>query len=231
MLLSKPKPGMAVLISPLVLTLAAILLCDSGQAEEPKLSPSKNAPVADGGDKTSAATPMEPKIEMTVSKPEIRKPDLDLPDFTFWELKVQYKNESKEEIVLSPFVSVKVYDAGDKPVENDVLIGAGVIGEDWMPMIEKQFFVIPPGKSREVVVNLADNRSPGRTIGWKFQKSGTYRIVVTYNHSRKAFAADYVNDRFFFTTDALQKAKLPGRLWNRAVEMERSVEVKLTVKP
>jgi hypothetical protein len=111
-----------------------------------------------------------------------------------------------------------------------VFIRAGFTAEEWMAMVEKQFLIIPPGKSREVAVNLADNRSPGSTIGWEFKKSGTYRIVVTYNHSRKTFAADYVNDRFFFTDDALKKAKLPERLWNRAVEMERTVEVMLSIK-
>jgi hypothetical protein len=233
MFLSKPQPVMAVIMTPLVLTVAAILACSSGQADEPKLTPSKIAPNDDGGKKASAATTKESnKIEMSVSEPQLRKPDpVLLPDFAYWELKALYKNQSKEEIVLSPFVSLKVYDADDKPVENDVFIAAGFTAEEWMPMVEKQFLVIPPGKSREVEVNLADNRSPGETIGWEFKKPGTYRIVVTYNHNRKSFAADYLNDRFFFTDDALKKAKLPERLWNRAVEMERSVEFKLKIKP
>jgi hypothetical protein len=227
----KPQLRMAVLVTTLAWTVANALLCSSVQAVEAQPAPRKKALGNDGGKKTIEAKSMESKIEMKVSEPRFRKPEPELPDFTYWEVKVKYKNDSKEEIVLSPFVNIEVYDAANKPVENDVFIGAGFIGEDWMPSNEKEFLVIPPGKSREIRVNLGDNRSPGETIGWEFQQPGTYRIVVKYHHSRKAFAAKYFTDRFFFTNDALQRAKLPERMWNRAVEMERAVEVKLTIKP
>lgn len=174
--------------------------------------------------------PDQPLIRMDVSAPQFRKPDpVNLPDFEYWEVKVRYKNEGKQEVVLSPFVTLKVFDAANKPVPHDVFIGAGFIGEAWMPMIEKQFLVIPPGKTGEILVNLGDNRSPGGTIGWQFKKAGTYKIVLTYEHSRVAFAKKYFNSSFFFSDDALEKAKLPQRLWNRAHEMERSVDIKLVV--
>jgi hypothetical protein len=228
---NKNQLRMAVLLTTLALTVVDTLRCPSVQADETKPAPRRNSTVEAGRNKTGAAKSMSPKIEMTVSEPRFRKPEPDLPDFTFWEVKVKYKNDSKKELVLSPYVGVQVFDAGNKPVENDVFIGAGFIGEDWMPTIEKEFLVIPPGKSREIRVNLADNRSPGGTIGWEFQKPGNYRIVVKYHHRRKDFANDYFNGRFFFTSSALQRAKLPERLWNRAVEMERTVEVKLMIEP
>jgi len=184
----------------------------------------------------SAAEPTQvkqghPEIRMEVSAPQYRKPDpVLLPDFEYWEVKVQYKNEGKQEVVLSPFVTLKVFDAANKPVLNDVFIGAGFVSEEWMTMVEKKFLVIPPGKTGEILVNLGDNRSPGGTIGWDFKRAETYSIVVTYQHSRQAFAKQYINRNFFFSDDALEKAKLPQRMWNRALEMERSVDTKLVVR-
>jgi len=199
----------------LLLTLAL-----SGIAQEPK-QPNKNAEKKDE----------KPKFKMEASAPEIQKPEL-FPDSTYryWVVKLQFKNETEEEIVLSPFIGIKVFDSNKKPVERDGYLGHGIIGEEMMPFLEKRFLIIPSGKTSELPVDLGYNVSPGETIGWEFKKPGTYKVVLTYKHSKKAFTTDYINNKYFFTDDAIQKAKDPKRLWNRAVEAEQSVEVKLVVK-
>jgi hypothetical protein len=187
-------------------------------------------PAADEDKKPEPKTRLEPRITMTATSPNLRKPEpVDLPDFTYWEVKVEYKNESNQEIVLYPFINLKVFDSTNKPVPNDVFIAAGFTAENWMTEVEKQFLIIPPGKSGEILVNLADNRSAKDTIGWTFETPGVYKIELTHQFSRKGFAADCINDRFFFTDEALQKAKLPERLWNRALEMKKTVTVELKI--
>jgi hypothetical protein len=193
-------------------TFTLLTLALTSQIAQPKSEP-KNAE--------------KPKFKLEASAPQFQKPDPNLD--SYWEVKLQFKNESEEEIVLSPFIEIKVYN-DNKPVKNDGYIGHGFIAEELMPFLEKKFLTIPSGKTGELLVNLGQNISPSGTIGWDFKKPGTYKVSLTYKYNKKAFTADYINDKYFFTDDALKKAKDTKRLWNRAVEAEQAVEVKLVVK-
>jgi hypothetical protein len=91
MFLHKPELDMASLTTRLALTVAGILLCAAAQTDEPTQAPHKSVPVDGRADEASVAKPIEPKFEMKVSEPQFQKPDpVDLPDFTYWEVKVQY---------------------------------------------------------------------------------------------------------------------------------------------
>ena len=141
---------------------------------------------------------------------------------------MQYKNESKDEIVLCPFVYIKVFDAANKKVPHDAYLGAGFAAEDHMDRTEKRFLVIPAGKTGDVLVNLGQNDMGHDFNGWDFKQPGVYKIELSYQFSRKTFMAN--SKQFFFSDAIAQKAKQPERLWNRAIETNRTVELKLEVK-
>lgn len=197
----------------LACTLAGVLLYAATRPEPPK----EPAPAV-------AALP----FTLKVSAPKFVRPDpVNLPDFSFWEVQVQYRNESKQELVLSPYLTARVFDATGKAVPSNVFLGRGILPEDIMEAIEKSFLVVPAGATR--TVTLALNNIPGELTmeGWHFKLPGTYKLELNYGFTRKGFLAKH--ERCFFTEEDAKKADLPARLWNRAAEGTVKAEVTFTV--
>ena len=172
--------------------------------------------------------PAEAKIKMFSSAPVLRRPEpVDLPDFSYWEVKIQYKNEGDEEVVIYPYVDIEVFDAAGESVEMDAFMGIGFRTDDWLTEHEKAFLVIAPGQTKKIVVDLSSYVRLVDGIGWDFETPGTYKLVMTYQFDRKRFEKDIAP---WLMEGEAEWAKNPERLWNRAEEMKRSVEVKLDIK-
>ena len=65
-------------------------------------------------------------------------------------------------------------------------------------------------------------------IGWDFKNPGVYKIDFTYQYTRKTFEKDI--SEWLIGRDKLAKfVQQPERLWNRALEMEKTVSVDLKI--
>ncbi len=168
---------------------------------------------------------------MTASEPRLQRPEPELlPDFIYWEVTLRFKNEEMKEVVLCPFIHVKVLDAKKKELESDAYIGAGFVSEDLIDDIDRRIVVVPAGKTVELAVNLGNNDMGDHLVGWDFEQAGTYTVQLSYDYDRNAFQKTFFQAPFIVGKEKLDWARTPERNWNRAVEMKRTAEVKL-VKP
>lgn len=232
MFLNKLKLPVAILLA--VLTVGAGGLLVYAATRTPVIEPAPIAAPANEPEKDkkpAAKKQVDPKITMVASAPQFQRPDPEnLPDFSYWEVKVQFKNDGKEEAVLYPFLKVKVFDAAGKPVQRDAFIGRGLYPPNILDdEVEPKFLVVAPGKTKDIVVNLGYHNSALEAQGWHFKKPGTYKVEISYQFTRQGFEKEYYRAPIIIDDKDLQRAKQPQRLWNRAVEMQKTVTVEVKV--
>jgi hypothetical protein len=167
-------------------------------------------------------------ISITADEPKLKKPVEDL-DYRYWEVVLRIKNQSNNEIVLSPFVYVKVQNSARREVRPDAFIGAGFAGHELMDEIEKRFIVVPAGKTGEIAVNLANNDMGNYMNGWHFKTPGDYMIQLRCKFNRKEFADTFFKAPFAVEDKELQNLKRADRKWNQALEIDKTLSVVLKI--
>ncbi len=232
MFLNKLKMGVVILLAALSVGAGGLLVYAT--TKSPAVEPipiAAPAPVPDKEQKPAAKKPVNYKVTMTASAPQFQRPDpVNLPDFEYWEVKVQFKNEEKNEVVLYPFLKLNVFDVAGKPVPRDAFIGRGIYPPNILDNeVEPKFLVIAPGKTKDIVVNLGYHNSALEATGWHFKQPGTYKVEISYQFSLATFEKEYYRAPIIIEDKDLERAKLPQRLWNRALEMEKTVTVEVKV--
>ena len=135
---------------------------------------------------------------------------------------VKLRNTTDEEVIVSPFLSVKLFDADYKPVPRSKNIGRSGFRRTGSALEEISFVSIPAGKTHEIKINLQHYANdPLMVAGWRIEEAGEYRLEIRYHfdrqHAKKTFGKGCLN------IDA------PEKPWNRALEIDESFEVKFQV--
>jgi hypothetical protein len=136
---------------------------------------------------------------------------------------VTLKNTTKEDLVLWPYLSLRVLDAKGKDVPRSRFIGRwGVRGT---PSILEgiPFKTVKAGKSLTIKFAVSGFMYDADAIkGWKLPKAGDYKLVVRYHYDRAAARKKYGEG-----AADIDNADKP---WNKAVEIDSKEEIKLIVK-
>jgi hypothetical protein len=177
------------------------------------------APNRDGksGDAKKPADP----VKITVELPK-DAPTLDQVNQGKYKVAVQLKNTGKKDLVLYPYLGVEVQDAKGKAVPRSRFIGRwGLLTTN--SIVEGIPFVfLKPGKTHKIEIGLPFYLYDENAItGWKLPAKGQYKLVLRYRFDR----AD-IKQKFGRGCKDLDNKTKP---WNRALEINKKVEVKLKV--
>jgi len=137
---------------------------------------------------------------------------------------LRVENLSDGELILWPYLSLKVLDDQGKEVEMNSRRGRfGLRMTDKSLLETTPFRKIAPKKRWSTTQDLQlYTLDPKWICGWKIPAPGTYTLVVTYDY-QKAHAAKLCPAGF-------EKLKDPAQPWNRALELTHSVSVKMKVR-
>jgi hypothetical protein len=136
---------------------------------------------------------------------------------------VTLENKTKKDITIWPYLTVRLLDAKGKDVEDALALGRwGLIQTD--SVIESvPFASLKAGKKYQLRFGLNSQMyDPDIIRGWKLPSAGEYKLVIHYRYNRADAKKKYGQG-----ASNLDKTDKP---WNKAVEFEKKVEVKLTVK-
>jgi RNA polymerase sigma factor (sigma-70 family) len=143
-------------------------------------------------------------------------------------IKFRLENKSKKEVVVYSLVRLDVRDAKGNAVTPAKSFGSGPPGP--LSEIERRFQIIPAGETKDLAIDLRGNFDGTMFTGWKLSEPGTYKLVLTYQYSRKDFKATYLRPPYLRPDEDREKVDRPDRLWNRAMEVDRTLEAELKVE-
>lgn len=140
-----------------------------------------------------------------------------------YEIKVRMQNNTKELMILWPYLSVELLDADDEPVPPVRNIGRwGFIAT---PSILEgiPFAALKPGEKRTIAVVLSGYQwDADRIVGWRVSRDSNYRVLMTYEYDRAAVVEKYGR--------GCKRPDAPEQPWNRARPAKWMQEIELKVK-
>jgi len=176
---------------------------------------------ADAGEKKESDK-VPKNLKITINTPK-DPPTLAEVNSGRYAITLTIENTGKEDVVLWPYLSVEVMDSKGKPVERSRFIGRwGLLSTP--SIIEAVPFVnLGAGKTRKIEVKLNAHQWDADAItGWRLPAAGDYVVVLHYHYDRAAAKKSYGKG-----CDDIDKKNAQ---WNRALEVDKKAEVKLTVK-
>ena len=160
------------------------------------------------------------KIKIEIELPK-EQPSLKLVRGAF-QFSVKITNDNNEEVVLWPYLSLKITDKDGKEPERTRWMGRWGEREKQCFLECVPFWTIKSHATMEFKDGIASYVHDFQAIaGWKIAAAGDYTLSLTASFKRAEFKAHCKkcgNDH--------DDAKWA---WNKAVELERTVEAKLTV--
>ncbi len=180
-------------------------------------------PVAAAGDKKDGDSKQAEPLKITIELPK-DPPTVKAVNKGTYRPTIKVDNLSKEEVVLWPFATLTVLDDKGNAVGNSFRIGRYGLRLDNKSVIEGiSFTTLKPGEAMKLDINLPMyTHDPMMMLGWKLPGKGEYTLRAEYKYNRAEVKKDLgggAND--------LDNPKQP---WNRAVEFEKKVEIKLKVE-
>ena len=131
-------------------------------------------------------------------------------------------NRGKENVVLWPYLSLRLLDAKGQEVGKKLHIGRWGRGRSKRWLADVGYARLAPGETWEFTTPLSRYMHDEKFIeGWEVPEPGTYTIEVTYRFDRAA--AKKGSDPAW---DALDDPQQP---WNRALEMTHVFKAEMTV--
>lgn len=162
-------------------------------------------------------------IELSVQQPK-KAPTLAAVNSGDYALTLQIKNTSQDDIVVWPFVTLKLFDEQGKAVEHSQYIGrfGGRFGDKSI-LEEMPFKLLAPGKSEKIELQLNGYMSDPKFItGWKLPTAGKYKLQAHYQYDRAAVKKDL--------GEGCKNINNPTAPWNQAVEINQTLEIPLNVQ-
>jgi RNA polymerase sigma factor (sigma-70 family) len=209
----------------LALLAAAVLACTR---EVVAAAPTEQAaavqlPGAPAGEKKDGDKKQAEPLKITI---EVPKDKATLAAINKGDFKpvIKIENTSDADIVVWPFVKLTLLDEKGNEVRVSMRIGRfGLRTGDKSILESFSFNTLKPGEALKIDVNVPFyTNDPDVMIGWKLPGKGEYTLRAEYKYDRAA-----VKKRFGEGTKDLDGAKQP---WNRAVEIDKKIEVKLKVE-
>jgi hypothetical protein len=158
------------------------------------------------------------KIEIVPLKDPPTVKEVNGKDF---KVTLRFTNENDFEVVLWPYFEHEVFQSDGKAAVRTLKIGFGVRPEGCF-LKSAQWLIIEPKKSAEISAPLSYNELEFRMMnGWKFD-AGEYALVFRSSYSRENFVKR--------CRDKCDNHGDPEKLWNRALDLERTVKGTLTVR-
>ena len=207
---------------------AARKIVDAGEKALPKLREALKT--ADGEAKARLQSLVDKidrdgflkKIKIEVELPK-EAPTLKQVRGGNWQFTIKVSNENSEELVLWPYLSLVVLDKDGKEVRRSTNIGRWGMREKECFLECVPFLVLKSKAAETAQEGIASYMHEADAItGWKLPEAGDYTLRFTTSFKRDAFKARCKKCR----TDHDGK----DQPWNRALELERTFDVKLTVK-
>lgn len=165
----------------------------------------------------------ESKPALHLSAPQVVETTLAAANSSDFAITLQIENPAENEVLIWPYLSVELLDADGKPVKRSR--GLGRWGRRKTPSIIEgiKFPAIAAKASHDININLQHySWDPGMLIGWKLTAPGDYTLKLHYNFDRAA-----IKTRYGKGCENLDGADQP---WNKAREIDQTLEVKLHVK-
>jgi RNA polymerase sigma-70 factor (ECF subfamily) len=184
----------------------------------PQPQPTRDKPAPGGEDKK----PAEP-VKISAAAPDT-PPKLAAVNGGEFTIAFDFENTSKQDIVLWPYLSVTVKDDNGKEVQRSRKIGRFGLRSDTESILEGiKFVTLKPGEKHQIEVNLANCFCAAEMIqAWRLPAAGKYTVELRYHYDRADVKKRFGEGK----TKDFDGANQP---WNRAVEIDRTVTVKLTV--
>jgi RNA polymerase sigma factor (sigma-70 family) len=213
--------GLAVALPP---TLAALV--DGSQPVGEKKQPVTEAGTrkpdqVQPGHKPPGNKPVAESLKITVDLPKM-SPTVDQVNAGAFTFPVILENTDKKDLVLWPFLGLRVFDARGKEVERSTRLGRFGITFTNSVIEGIPFITLKPGAMHKFDVKIAQYIHDPRAItGWQVPSAGEYRLEFLYEYNPAAEKKDLGK--------GATNLDDPNQPWNRAYEVRRKLDVKLKV--
>jgi len=179
------------------------------------MTPAISALAAENGD--DSKSPLTITADPTEASPQLA--DVNRGDFT---VTVEVKNNGKKDVLVWPYLSLKVLDSQGKPVAKTRNIGRwGFVRSSALEEIP--FAELKAGKSRKIEVDLSKyEHDPDLLSSWRLPEGGDYRLVLQYKFDRAEAKEKY--------GAGCPNIDDPSQPWNQAIEADQTIKVKLAVR-
>jgi RNA polymerase sigma factor (sigma-70 family) len=184
--------------------------------------PAARRPAEKGDKSPEPDRPKKTPIKLSVELPKAA-PTLAEVNSGRYEVTVRLENTGKENLVLWPFLFMKVMDARSAEVRPVMSIGDGPPSRPGTHLERARYITLRPGESHRFLVSLKQYaHAPFSLMGWRLRSAGDYTLAFTYSYSRAEMKKVYGKG----TKDIDGKDKP----WNRALEADEKIEAKIRVK-
>ncbi|MHC4952837.1 MAG: hypothetical protein ACYTGZ_03035 [Planctomycetota bacterium] len=163
-------------------------------------------------------------LKFHVGMPKMRL-TLDLVRGREFRYAVTVTNHGDKEVVLYPYLSLRVLDPAGKPVKYARHLGRGGRRRgNKNPLETIKFVTVKPGERWSFTESVAQYMHDPKFInGWQIPKAGKYTLEFTYSFDRDALKKRCDPD--------WELLDHPKSLWNRALTMTHTFRGEMKVKP
>lgn len=138
-------------------------------------------------------------------------------------VKVDLENNSAETVIVWPYLSLEVRDSMNKRIPPSKIAPRWGLITARSILEEMKFVTVKPGAKYSFKASPSFHaHDPDRVLGWKFRDAGDYTLVFTYRYVRAAVKTKYGSGCVHLAN--------PEKPWNKAIEFEQQIELKLTVE-
>ncbi len=170
------------------------------------------------GENDGASSPLT-----TTAQPPKASPGLKEINQGQFKVSFAIKNTGKEVAVIWPYLSVQVLDFEDQPVKKTRDLGRWGLIRSPSILEEIRFVTLAPGKTHTIEVNLKQYMHDADKISaWRLAEPGEYTAVLHYHFDRAKIKKKYGK--------GCQAIDDPMKPWNQAPELDKKIEVLLSVK-
>jgi hypothetical protein len=181
------------------------------------LIPAGDAPAAKKGDDKKLPPGLKISVEVPKKAPTLEEVNTGTPVAT-----LTLKNTGKKDLTLWPSLSAQVLDVKGKAVKLNMRIGRFGLTRTPSVLEGIDFLTLKPGKTHGIKVTLSRYfHDPQAILGWELPAAGQYRLILSYLYDRKA-----VKKQLGKGCKDIDK---PNKPWNLAAEVNKKVELKITV--